>query len=378
MVSALVGWTSAFAVVLTGLQSVGASEAEAASGLLVVSVVMGVGSILFSWRTRLPVTLAWSTPGAALLAGAAAPGGGYAAAVGAFVVAALLYLLTAAVRPLGRLGPADPVLAGQRHARRRPAHAVRRAVPGVGRRPPGGRAGPAHLAGGALAGPSVRRPRGLRRRPGRDRRDRVARGSGRCRPGAAADVDHPARRPGRRGLARPAALPGHHDRPEHPGRRGDGLARLPGSAARGAVLRRRHRRRHGRARWLLHEPGGDLGRTDRRPGRAPGSVPALAGRHQQRRHRRSAWASRRPRSRPSRSPLRTACSRPWPDWRCSARSLRRRRPPWPTRDDREAAAVTFVVAASGYALGGVGAAFWSLVAGGLVLAVTRTRPALAD
>ena len=40
-------------------------------------------------------------------------------------------------------------------------------------------------------------------------------------------------------------------------------------------------------------------------------------------------------------------------------------------DHREAAAVTFVVAASGYTLGGVGAAFWSLVAGALVLAVTR-------
>jgi benzoate membrane transport protein len=90
-------------VVLTGLQAVGASRAEAASGLLVVSVVMGLGSILFSARTRMPVTLAWSTPGAALLAGASEPGGGYAAAVGAFVLAALLYLLTALVRPLGEL-----------------------------------------------------------------------------------------------------------------------------------------------------------------------------------------------------------------------------------------------------------------------------------
>lgn len=62
---------------------------------------MGAGSVLFSWRSRQPYTLAWSTPGAALLAGAAAPEGGYAVAVGAFVVAAVLYLLTAAVRPLG-------------------------------------------------------------------------------------------------------------------------------------------------------------------------------------------------------------------------------------------------------------------------------------
>lgn len=61
---------------------------------------MGLGSLLFSWRTRTPVMLAWSTPGAALLAGAAAPAGGYAAAVGAFVVAGALYLLTALVAPL--------------------------------------------------------------------------------------------------------------------------------------------------------------------------------------------------------------------------------------------------------------------------------------
>ena len=43
-------------------------------------------------------------------------------------------------------------------------------------------------------------------------------------------------------------------------------------------------------------------------------------------------------------------------------------------DHREAAALTFVVAASGFVVGGVGAAFWSLVAGGLLLVVTR-RPA---
>ena len=89
-------------MVLTGLRAVGADEVEAASGLLVVSVVMGLGSVLFSWRTRMPVTLAWSTPGAALLAGAAAPDDGYAAAVGAFAVAGALYAVTALFGPLGR------------------------------------------------------------------------------------------------------------------------------------------------------------------------------------------------------------------------------------------------------------------------------------
>ena len=103
VVTAVVGFTSSFAVLLTGLTAVGASPVEAASGLFVCCLTMGLGCVLFSLRTRAPVTLAWSTPGAALLAGAAAPDGGYASAVGAFAVAGLLYLLTGLFSPLSRL-----------------------------------------------------------------------------------------------------------------------------------------------------------------------------------------------------------------------------------------------------------------------------------
>jgi benzoate membrane transport protein len=112
VVTAVVGFTSAFAVVLTGLAAVGASPAEAASGLFVVCLTMGLGCALFSWRTRIPVTMAWSTPGAALLAGATVPGGGYGDAVGAFVLAGLLYVLTGLVRPLaGWVSAIPPALA---------------------------------------------------------------------------------------------------------------------------------------------------------------------------------------------------------------------------------------------------------------------------
>jgi benzoate membrane transport protein len=100
-VTSVVGFTSSFAVVLTGLTAVGASASDAASGLLVLSVTMGLGTLVLSWRTRQPVTMAWSTPGAALLAGATVPDGGYADAVGAFLVAGLLYALTGLVGPLG-------------------------------------------------------------------------------------------------------------------------------------------------------------------------------------------------------------------------------------------------------------------------------------
>ncbi|MEO7744777.1 MAG: benzoate/H(+) symporter BenE family transporter [Actinomycetota bacterium] len=101
VVASVVGFTSSFAVVLAGLTAVGAAPDEAASGLLVLTATMGLGTIALSWSTRTPVLLAWSTPGAALLAGATVPDGGYADAVGAFVVAGLLYLLTALVRPVG-------------------------------------------------------------------------------------------------------------------------------------------------------------------------------------------------------------------------------------------------------------------------------------
>ena len=108
VVCGLVGFTSSFAVVLTGLRAVGASPEQAASGLLVLCVTMGLGCVLFSWRLRMPITMAWSTPGAALLAAATAPAGGFASAVGAFVVCGLLIALCGLVRPLERLVEAIP------------------------------------------------------------------------------------------------------------------------------------------------------------------------------------------------------------------------------------------------------------------------------
>jgi predicted benzoate:H+ symporter BenE len=76
VVTALVGFTSSFAVLLTGLTAVGASPRQAASGLAVLSVTMGLGCVVLSLHHRIPVTMAWSTPGAALLAGAAVPTAG--------------------------------------------------------------------------------------------------------------------------------------------------------------------------------------------------------------------------------------------------------------------------------------------------------------
>ena len=106
--AAFVGYASSFAVVVHGLKAVGASEAEAASGLMALSVAMGLGGIVLSLKTRMPVSVAWSTPGAALLATSGALTGGFAAAVGAFLVSSALLVVAGLWKPLGRAVAAIP------------------------------------------------------------------------------------------------------------------------------------------------------------------------------------------------------------------------------------------------------------------------------
>lgn len=103
IVSGLVGFTSAFVVVLTGLRAVGASPDQASSGLLAVTVLMGLSSIILAVWTRMPITVAWSTPGAALLVSTGTIEGGWPAAVGAFLVTGILILLTGLIPQLGSL-----------------------------------------------------------------------------------------------------------------------------------------------------------------------------------------------------------------------------------------------------------------------------------
>jgi benzoate membrane transport protein len=107
-VAAFVGFASSFAVVLKGLSAVGASDAQAASGLMALAIAMGVASIVLSFATRMPVAAAWSTPGAALLATTGATAGGFPEAAGAFLVVGLLFVAAGLIRPFGRLVAAIP------------------------------------------------------------------------------------------------------------------------------------------------------------------------------------------------------------------------------------------------------------------------------
>ncbi len=116
LVAALVGYGSTIALVLAAAVAVGASPAQTASWLLAISVAKAIGAAGLSYYSRVPVVLAWSTPGAALIAATA--GISMNEAVGAFVLAGVLIALTGAVKPLERLvalipdGVAAGMLAG--------------------------------------------------------------------------------------------------------------------------------------------------------------------------------------------------------------------------------------------------------------------------
>ncbi len=116
LVAALVGFGSTVALVLAAAAALGATPAQTASWLLAVSLAKALGSAALSYGTRIPVVLAWSTPGAALIA--ATSGVTMPQAVAAFVLAGVLVVLTGAVKPLGRLiglipdGVAAAMLAG--------------------------------------------------------------------------------------------------------------------------------------------------------------------------------------------------------------------------------------------------------------------------
>jgi benzoate membrane transport protein len=108
LIASFVGYASSFAVILKGLTAVGASDGQAASGLMALSIAMGIAGIALSLWSRLPISAAWSTPGAALLASTGAVAGGFPAAVGAFLLCGALIVAAGLIRPFGRAVAAIP------------------------------------------------------------------------------------------------------------------------------------------------------------------------------------------------------------------------------------------------------------------------------
>lgn len=93
-VAVLVGFTSSVAIVFQAAQSFGATPDQIASWIWALGLGMGLCTLVPSLWLRKPVMIAWSTPGAAVLAVAGASGQyNMQHAVGAFIVCAALILL---------------------------------------------------------------------------------------------------------------------------------------------------------------------------------------------------------------------------------------------------------------------------------------------
>ena len=100
-VAVLVGFTSSVALVFAAAQGLSATPAQITSWMWALGLGMAVSSIGLSLWTRQPVLTAWSTPGAALLAGTS--GFGMGEAIGAFVVCSALILLAGLTRAFERV-----------------------------------------------------------------------------------------------------------------------------------------------------------------------------------------------------------------------------------------------------------------------------------
>lgn len=110
-IAMLVGFTSSIALVFQAAQAFGATPAQTTSWVWALGLGMGLCTLLPSLWLRQPVMIAWSTPGAAVLAtaGLAGEGFGMAQAIGAFMLAALLTVLVGASGALERLMHRVPV-----------------------------------------------------------------------------------------------------------------------------------------------------------------------------------------------------------------------------------------------------------------------------
>lgn len=100
-VAAIVGFGGTLAIVIAAANAVGATQIETASWVTTICLAMAIESLWLSWRTKMPVITAWSTPGLALIA--ASSGFSMGEAVAAFIVTGVLLIATGLFRPLTKL-----------------------------------------------------------------------------------------------------------------------------------------------------------------------------------------------------------------------------------------------------------------------------------
>ena len=91
-IAMLTGYTSSLVLMFQAGQAAGLTNAQISSWIWALSIGMAVCSIGLSLRYRTPITVAWSTPGAALLI-TSLGGVSYGEAIGAYITCAVLVLI---------------------------------------------------------------------------------------------------------------------------------------------------------------------------------------------------------------------------------------------------------------------------------------------
>ncbi|MDO8907812.1 MAG: benzoate/H(+) symporter BenE family transporter [Pseudohongiella sp.] len=101
LIAALVGFGGTVALVVQAMRTLGASVEQTGSAVTALCLGIAITGAALSLKLRMPVVLAWSTPGAALLA-ATTPGLSWETAVGVFIASGLMMTILGLVPVLGR------------------------------------------------------------------------------------------------------------------------------------------------------------------------------------------------------------------------------------------------------------------------------------
>lgn len=108
LIATVVGFGGTIALTVQAIRALGASVEQAGSAVTALCLGIGLGGIALTWKKRIPVVLAWSTPGAALLAATPAGTIAWPTAIAVFLTAAALMVILGLIPALGRAAARIP------------------------------------------------------------------------------------------------------------------------------------------------------------------------------------------------------------------------------------------------------------------------------
>ena len=102
-VASISGSAATFGIAIAGLVAMGATRDQTFTALFVLLIGYGLLSTVLSYRYKMPISIVWSTPGAAFLAASAGLGLEFDQAVGGFLLSGILLTVTGLWPALSRL-----------------------------------------------------------------------------------------------------------------------------------------------------------------------------------------------------------------------------------------------------------------------------------